>query len=205
MHINLLPPDFIARQALRRHLRAWGWVLTLLSACGASYCGRSFVQVIVLNRQVAEQAIKHPGLRQMKAEIGQWEQELAAVHAQHEAVDQLRNDKRALTLVGIVAQSVDKAAGKSRLQHLSIRLPASRDAASPPVGSPAAPTRPISSTDAAKGSLALDGAADDADTISRLVALLRQSGAVAEVSLKGSSETSTGADRYRQFKIECSF
>lgn len=205
MHINLMPSDFIAQKTLRRQMRAWAWILTVLTACGGSYCGRSLAKVFMLTRQATEQSIKHPGLRQMNTEIGQWEREVAAAQAEKDAVDHLRNDKRALTLVGIVAQSMDKAAGKSRLQHLLIRLPTARDAAATPAGNSAAPSSVTSTSDAAKGSVTLDGMADDSDTISRFVALLRQSGALSEVSLKGSSEISTGSDHFRQFKIECSF
>lgn len=205
MHINLMPPDFIARQTLRRHVRVWGWILAVLFASGASYCGRSLATVIFLKRQITSESIKHPGLRRMDAEITQWQEELAGSQATKDAADRRRNDKRALNLIGIVAQSVDKAGGKSRLQILSIRLPAPSDTASAPAGSPTIASNPSSNVTATKGSLTLDGVADDADTISRLVVLLRQSGAISDVCLKGSSETSSGSDRYRQFKIECSF
>ncbi len=205
MHINLMPPDFIARQAVRRHIRSWAWVLAVLGVCGACYCGRSLSKVIALKRQVNEQSIRHPGLRQMNAEIGQWEQELVVSKAEKDAVDQLRNDKRALTLIGLVAQSVDKAEGKSRLQHLSIRLPAPSDSSAQPAGNPTTKNSQVVSTGDKNVSLALDGVADDADTISRLVDLLRRSGAISDVNLKGSSETMSGSERYRQFNIEGSF
>lgn len=205
MYINLLPSDYVARQTLRRQTRIWAWILTVLIACGLLYCGRSLAKVLVLKRQITEQTLKHPGLRQMNVEISEWEQELSAARAANDAVDRLRNDKRALMLIGIVAQSLDKANGKSRLQNMSIRLPTSQDAAAPPPGRPAGPASQPTIADATKGSVTLDGIADDADTISRFVALLRQSGVLTEVNLKGSSETSTGSDRSRQFKIECIF
>lgn len=205
MHINLMPPDYIARQALQRQLRVWAWLLAALIACGAMYCGKSLAKVISLQRQIAELSIKHPGLRQMNSEIGQWELELTATQAKKDALDRIRNDKRALTLVGIVAQSLDKAAGKTRLQHLLIRLPASGDGTATTTGNPAIAANSVPAADTGKGSMTLDGSADEADTISRLVALLQQSGALNEVNLKGSSEISTGDEHCRQFKIECSF
>lgn len=205
MHINLMPPDYVARQTFNRQLRVWVWLLAALIACVALHCGKSLTKVISLQRQITELSIKDPGLRQMNAEIGQWEQELTATQAKQDALDRIRNDKRALTLVGIVAQSLDKSAGKTRLQHLLIRLPASGDGTATTTGNPAIATNTTAATDTGRGSVALDGIAEEADTISRLVALLQQSGALNEVNLKGSSEISTGDEHCRQFKIECSF
>ena len=205
MYINLLPNSFVAQQVLRRQVRAWSVVVLIAIICGGAFYAKNLSRVVMLRQHVENESLKHPGLRQMAAEVGQWEQKLLDAQVMTNAIDQLRTDKRTLTLVGLVARSASNAGGKTRLQHLSIRLPAARATEPNANGNQLPSNGAASPTDFQRGSLTMDGLADSADTISKFVAMLRETGILSQVNLKGSTEYSGGSERCRQFQIECDF
>jgi Tfp pilus assembly protein PilN len=205
MYVNLLPNDFVAQHVMRRQCRAWFIVVAIAIACSGAIYVKNLAQVALLRRQVDGESLKHPGLRQTAAEVAQWERKLVRAKAVASAIDRVRTDKRSLTLVGLIARSALMKGGKTRLQHLNIQLPSARADEHDANGGQAQHSGPGAPTEAGRGSLILDGLADDANTISRFVAMLRETGILSQVNLKGSSETAAGSDHCRQFQIECEF
>lgn len=203
MHVNLLPDDYLAQQVLRRQALSWGAVVAVVVICGGAFYASNYLHVALLEKQVAEESSKHPKLQQMFADVNHWERQLANAQAEMTMTDQLRKDKRVLTLIGFVVRSTQNAGGKTRLQHLSVRLPSANAPQSIASGGAAMPGPPPAA-EPQRGTLTIDGLADDANTISRFVGALEATGNLSQVNLKGSSENAA-AKHCRQFQIECEF
>lgn len=201
MHVNLLPHEFVAQKALRRAQATWLIAICASVLCGAGLCAAKYSQVAALRRCVAEDASRTADRQQVVAEIAQWERELLDAQADGAASKQSRSDKRVLALIGMIARSTRLAGGTVRVQHVNIRMPSPSSAGT--AVDEARPGPPPG--DQQRGALVCEGVADDAGTISRLIAALREAGAFTHVELKGSRENPSAPVKTRQFRVECQF
>jgi hypothetical protein len=147
-------------------------------------------------------------LHKLRAENDQLRQQADSLGLQIAALQNRETDQRLLGLLGIVSQCAKQTAGDLRLQRCSAQLasPAVPAAASPMGNAPA--TVPTNGVPAPKpvlvgSTLALDGIAADAVTISRFIAALQQASIFSRVELEASTESGGGAAR--AFRVECHF
>ena len=186
--INLLPGAYRRRTLIRRRVRqwsvAWGLGLAIAMSVGSvEYQRYQEAQHLVMAHERA-----YAPLQYLKDETAKTQTQLTALGAQESVLEQLHDDRPAVTVLGLVSRSTRQCEGRVRIDQMTVNheLKKSRD-------------------DKAPGTLTLRGVGLDNLAVAKFVVALRTTARFAQVDLKSSIGNKGEGEQERTFLVECQY
>lgn len=219
MRLNLLPEKLVQSENAARALRVWAWLGLAAVTTGGAICASQYLGSYHLQVAVDELSREADGIQRIAIDANRLQARIAATNSDLAAIDADTQEQQVLALLGFVGRCVRQSGGGVQLSHMNVQLPPSateaqslrlapapaRTASTGAVDARAAAVRAVADNAPPFGTLTIDGVAPDADAISRLVAILRESGPLTDIELKSATEESSSQGALRRFNIECRF
>ena len=203
--INLLPPDYRARELRRCRLMQWSgvWAVCL----GAAVAGWWFKQAHCDRAQQALEAAEqsYRPLAKLSRELATMQAELDSLHSKGTILGQLRDERPLLTLIGVTSQSARQSGGRLVVHSLSFRRhePPSATGGQPRETSRKGPEPPAETEPGPWATVSLSGDALDNLAVARFVVGLRDTGLFRRVELISSVGDPSAKSNLRSFSLEC--
>ncbi|QEG43483.1 PilN domain-containing protein [Roseimaritima ulvae] len=205
MQVNLLPEPLQLQRLLRSRLKTWTvmWTVCLLLAVG--FCAYGGWQLRRQQRRgLAVQQHIEP-LQQQRQRTARLKVELAKLHAQTSATENLLPPDLTLPLLAVLSQSTADVEGDIQTLRLAMQSMRPRPT-SPPTHRTPRPSL-VSTTSAnadppVRLQVTLHGSASSDQAVSQFVSRLRGYAIFTKVELKSSSETSSTGQGTRAFHLE---
>lgn len=203
MQVNLLPDEFQLQRMLRSRIKTWVtmWIVCLLLAGGLCVLGGWQLSHLRQRGQAVQQHIQPLQRQQQRTE--RLKVELAKLHTQTAATENLLPPDHTLPLLAVLSQSTADIEGEIqtlRLTMQSTRLRLDAASTAPTRRSPA--SQPTVVAASVRLQVTLHGSASSDQAVSQFVSRLRSYEVFSKVELKSSSETSGSGDGGRAFHLE---
>jgi Tfp pilus assembly protein PilN len=190
--INLLPQSFRRQEVLRKRLVQWASIISAVLVTGWGWHWYEMRENRQLTQQLETLSREHAPTQTMLKQLVEMRQQLTELQQQETVAKELDCQRNALTLLGVISDSAQKAKGRVRVTNFVI----TNFQATPSAGDNAASKAP---------GLTVNGISLDNPAVAELLDGLQKSGAFRRVELATLKEREDKDAALRDYEIRCEF